>query len=323
MKDGILLRPAPPKAFRMNNRRPEPRLSYKAILAGLLILGLVFGSNACGGGGGNSVAVGMPPPVATVDPAPYLRVDIGTLPIVLSAPHGGTLDLPGIPERTLGTTVLDTNTLELAQAVQAGLRARTGKQAHLVAALASRKYVDFNRSAAEAYESSAVAPLYGAYHRALQTAVSASRGQSPTAALLVDLHGQGMTSEVAYRGTRDGRTASLSALYAVPGGFLSALGSGGILVNPSTSGGPENPDFNGGFIVATYGLSASLGIPAVQLEFGLTYRQSPQLPATAATIVEAIVGHLKEVAPESLESARGASVAARDPAGSKAPALPR
>ncbi len=237
------------------------------------------------------------PTAPALDPAPYLTIETGTLPVVLSAPHGGTTAVAGVPARQSGTTVLDTNTYQLAAAIQTALVSRTGRRAHLVASLASRSYVDFNRSASEAYETAAVAPLYEAYHAAVRAAVSTARAQAPTGALLVDIHGQGTDAAVVFRGTRAGLTASLPMLYAPTGGFLTRLMALWVDVSPATANGSENPSFDGGHIVATYGLAGSGGIGAVQLEFGLNYRQAVALETTAGRVAEAIVEHLRVHAP--------------------------
>jgi N-formylglutamate amidohydrolase len=230
------------------------------------------------------------PPAGGIDPAPFLVVDTGSLPIVLSAPHGGTLAIPGVPERTRGSTLLDTNTYELARATQSQLAARTGRKAFLVAALASRKYIDFNRAPDEAYQSPELAPVYEAYQSALQGALSAATALAgQRALLLVDIHGQSDNVHVVFRGTRNGQTAVLSPLYFRPDGLLARLMVLGARVDPSTEAGIENPDYNGGYIVARHG-SRSGGVQAVQLEFGLAYRQSSSAWAdTAAKLADALV----------------------------------
>ena len=144
------------------------------LCSSLLTIALLLNS-AFGGSGGGSVVATAPPTPSAVDPSAYLTVETGTLPVVLSAPHGGTTVLPEIPERTSGVTTLDTHTYELAAAIQIKLFALTGKQAHRVAALASRKFIDFNRSSDQAYESPAVAALYQAYHASVDKAVLSAK----------------------------------------------------------------------------------------------------------------------------------------------------
>ena len=251
---------------------------------------------ACGAGATPAAPTPTSAPAPVIDPAPYLSIETGTLPVVLSAPHGGRTTVPGVPTRQTGTTVLDTNTYELATSIQSALASRTGKRASLVAALASRSYVDLNRAASEAYESAALAPLYQAYHSALRQAVLAASSQAGAGALLIDIHGQSSDVTVVFRGTRNGQTASLAALHASPGGFLTRLMALGIDVSPRLAAGAEHPDYDGGFIVATYGVATPGGINAVQLEFGMNYRQSSAVPLTAGQVADAIVDHLRAFA---------------------------
>jgi len=249
------------------------------LLGALLLLG-------CGGGAGVASAPASPP----VDVAALVMVETGSLPIILSAPHGGTLLVPGVPERTQGTTVLDTHTLELVQTLQAELVKLTGQKAQVVAARVSRKQVDFNRKVADALENPAMAPVYAAYHDALRAAVATVK--TKPGALLLDLHGQGNDPTLIYRGTQGGATANLSLLYASPQGLLHGMLGQGLTLSPATADPSEHPDFNGGYIVGTYGISAG-GVSAVQLEFGLQYRDpQDQVAATATKLATALKAHL-------------------------------
>jgi N-formylglutamate amidohydrolase len=146
--------------------------------------------------------------------SPYLNIETGTLPLVLSVPHGGELPLGDAPERAKGTKVKDDHVNELAQAIQRKLRAQSGKQAWLVGANISRKYVDFNRKAEEAYEAPAAAPVYAEYYAALRSAVDSVRSQP--GALLLDLHGQSFNKGAIFRGTGSGLTAHNAPFYTQP-----------------------------------------------------------------------------------------------------------
>lgn len=260
------------------------------------LLTAVLAGAACGGAGSRA---GEPIKVDQLNPASYVTVESGSLPVVISVPHGGSALLPGVPERvsTDATTVLDTNTYELGLAIQSQIFALTGKKAHLVASQVSRKYVDFNRSAAEAYESAAVAPIYAFYHTALQTAVNAAKVQSSTGAILIDVHGQGTTSNLIYRGTQNGNTVDLPTLYrTAPNGLITEMLARSLPVNPSTSATGEHASFTGGYIVQAYGFpdAAPNRLNAVQLEFGLSFRSpSSASAATAAGMAAAIKSHLQ------------------------------
>ena len=83
-------------------------------------------------------------PAASANQFPdYLTIEPGTLPLVLSVPHGGNVKLADAPERAKGTKVQDDRVNELAAAIQRHLLAKSGRQAYLVGANISRKYIDF------------------------------------------------------------------------------------------------------------------------------------------------------------------------------------
>jgi hypothetical protein len=84
-------------------------------------------------------------------PADLVLVRQGSLPIILTVPHGGREAIPGVaPRDTLGkpsggrgfVTVTDTNTERLALGIAAEVKALTGKEPYLVMAKFKRKFVD-------------------------------------------------------------------------------------------------------------------------------------------------------------------------------------
>src|SRR4029077_14458110 len=92
------------------------------------------------------------------DVAKLLTVRKGTLPIIVSAPHGGAMPIPGVPERrgegvAKFVTVRDTNTDILAEKLVEELEKKLGGKVYLVVARFERKCLDVNRPAAGAYES--------------------------------------------------------------------------------------------------------------------------------------------------------------------------
>ena len=227
-------------------------------------------------------------------PDDYITIESGMLPVVISAPHGGEMVIPGVAIRSSGTTVMDWNTYPIAIAIQSKLYAKTGKRAYLVAAKASRKYVDFNRSADLAYESSLVKPIYDRYYGALASAVAATKLQAPAAALLVDVHGQSQKTSVTYRGTRDGQTANNTVFYTAPNGLITKMNALGLSVNPTSAGARDNVNFNGGNIVWVFGKNNTAGINSVQFEFGYNFRDTDaNVDSTASKVSDSIIAHLR------------------------------
>jgi hypothetical protein len=80
----------------------------------------------------------------TAHPEGWLEYRAGTLPIVLSAPHGGTLRPSSLDDRPDASTGGDTNTQELTLAVADALEARTGQRPHVVLMHLHRHKVEAN-----------------------------------------------------------------------------------------------------------------------------------------------------------------------------------
>lgn len=239
-----------------------------------------------------------PPPRPASD---LVLVRKGTLPLILSAPHGGRRPVPGVPER-LGVgvrqfaTVRDTNTAELAERTAAELEKTLGGTVWLVVARFDRRFIDANRPPAGAYESAAARHHYDAYHAAVAAACKGVRA-GHRAGLLLDLHGQAAFPAAVCRGTQNGRTVRLLRqrhgwdAVTGPDSVLGRLERAGYGVIPTADAGPdaiEDPRYNGGHIVGTYGSHAGDGIDAVQLEFGGDLRAAAAVPKTARDLAAAV-----------------------------------
>jgi len=205
----------------------------------------------------------------------------GNLPIILTAPHGGQEVVPGASLRSRGSTLLDANTIELAEALSKRLRTALGDDPYLVAARFSRKYVDANRAEAEAFESADANPVYQAYHNRISAFISEIRQKFPKGVLFLDIHGQSEDPNVVYRGTRNGATVTrLIEKHGSPAlvgpnsilGFVQLKGYKVFPPNTPLNDPPEDRRFNGGHTVWIYGSQNANGIDAVQLEVGKLLR---------------------------------------------------
>ena len=263
-------------------------MKHRLITALVLTLGLSLTLVGCTTVAPASVATPAPSPALYAD---YLTIEPGTLPLVFSVPHGGNVKLLDAPERATGTKVQDDRVNELAAAIQRQLLAKTGRQAYLVGAKISRKYIDFNRKAEDAYEAPAAAPIYDAYYGALRSAIDTVRAQP--GALLVDIHGQSMDRGAIFRGTGSGLTARNAPFYAEPDGLITGLNAGGLNVLPK---GAEDKEihFSGGTIVRVFGYQTPQGIDSIQLEFGANWRAgADRIEQTAAVVADALLAHLR------------------------------
>ncbi len=237
----------------------------------------------------------------------FLQVQRGELPIIITAPHGGSLAIPGVPrrlgpevERTSGKFVTgqDTRTFELATATAKRVEEITGKKPYLVASKAHRQFMDPNRPEKEGVEHEKARVVHAAFHGQVREFVDELRKQFPNGALLLDIHGQATSAETIFRGTQNGTTVmkmvERHGAVALTGeeSILGYLASKGIKVSPTnTPPGtpPESKGFGGGHIVRTYGSHTTNGVDAIQLEFGGGFRMDvKKREATAKTLAEAI-----------------------------------
>jgi N-formylglutamate amidohydrolase len=248
-----------------------------------------------------TVAAWSAPPVPALPaqelPPLLVQTEAGDMPIILTAPHGGNEEIPGVPRRTSGVTTQDARTLEITQALLARLQTQYCQRPYAVMALYHRRYLDANRAEREAFEQPAARPYHAAYHDTIRGYVDEIRQRFPGGALLVDIHGQAADPGTIHRGTQNGRTMARiverrgeAALVGESSVFGQLQTLGYSVFPPSASlGSPrENPSFNGGFTVQTYGSHHENGIDAIQIELGSELRQPATIPQVAADLAEAI-----------------------------------
>lgn len=229
-----------------------------------------------------------------------VKTQVGTLPIILSAPHGGTKAVPDVPERkgeglergsTGFRTGRDVGTLELTDAIASAIEKRLEGKPYVVAALFARKYIDANRPPEIAYESPKARPAYDAYHETLAAYCREVKDRYGRG-LLLDIHGQSSRPDTIIRGTQNGKTvARLIQRYGEkahtgPKSFFGVLAAKGAKVHPENGSDPELKDYAGGYIVRTYG-SERFGLDAIQLELGSDYRKAEKRAATADMVADA------------------------------------
>jgi N-formylglutamate amidohydrolase len=232
-----------------------------------------------------------------------VRYQPGDLPILLTAPHGGTNVVKDVLTRTNGTLLRDDGTYELALLVNEELtKLMKGKQPYLVAAQFHRKYLDVNRPATNAFESPAAKPYYDTYHNQTSNYVAEIRQRFGGEGLMIDLHGQGRDAASIFRGTGNGvtvlRLIQKQGESAFTGtnsilGQLAQMGYNVIPNNTPPGKPPEDRSYNGGFTVRTYGSHKDDGIDALQLELGYKQRRTDR-KKFAKDLAQAIYAFQKE-----------------------------
>ncbi|HJU68420.1 MAG TPA: hypothetical protein VJ650_09230 [Gemmatimonadaceae bacterium] len=227
----------------------------------------------------------------------YIEYIAGELPVILTAPHGGSLRPAEIPDRTYGTTVTDLNTGELARAADSALVRLTGKHAHVVIVHLHRVKLDANREIVEGAQGDAEAQLaWQEFHQFIAEAKNAI-SRDLTGGLYLDLHGHGhaiqrlelgylldagdlrkpndsLDSRPAFESSSSIRTISVlsplsfSELLRGPSSLGALLEAEGFPAVPSDST-PDPGDaeyFAGGYNTAVHGCRGGGQICAVQIE---------------------------------------------------------
>lgn len=126
----------------------------------------------------------------------WIQYTAGDAPLVIIAPHGGTLAPAELRDRNCSAcvTVNDQNTQDLARRIAVAFAARTGRRPHLVVNLLSRRKFDANRALIEATDgnTSQLGSPWRWMHGVVDSAKAdvARRWQR---GLVIDLHGHAHT----------------------------------------------------------------------------------------------------------------------------------
>jgi N-formylglutamate amidohydrolase len=226
----------------------------------------------------------------------------GTLPVVLTSPHDGEEQPPGVPDERTGATSgcppfrtrRDSHTREITTGIAQRLLELTGEAPSVVIAEFSRRFIDANRSAECALEDPDAQQFYDEYHNTIRQFIGEIRAENGGLGLLFDIHGTaGIAEDPAdlYLGTDDGKTierlrrADPRVLWRRRGlrGFLEAAG---YVVSPRQPGIPETPAVSGGFTVRTYGSCHADGLDAIQIEIDEDLRNGQHPKKSLQDLIE-------------------------------------
>ena len=262
------------------------------------------------------------------DPRGFVTYLSGTLPVVLTAPHGGSQRPEDLADRT-GSAPVDTHTLALSEAIDAALFERSGQRPHRIVVNLHRRKLDANRDLDEAAQGDPEAEkAWRAFHRfvdAARSAVETRHGRG----LLLDVHGLGAArkkneigillsgaqlaqddrrlSHPAYAAStsiralveRSGR--SLPELIRGPQSFGERLTRAGHDSVPSATfpdvgrGDGRDLYFSGGYITWRHGSRRSGQIDAIQLETTARIRTSQEQRARfAEAVAEALMATFRD-----------------------------
>jgi N-formylglutamate amidohydrolase len=126
----------------------------------------------------------------------YIKFERGSLPLIISVPHGGTLEIKGIPNRSQGVLGIDKATIELAQELNSLLKNispkyfSTPQTPSTIISKIRRKQIDLNREQSEAYspDSNLAEKFYLFYHDKIKELILENINKFDNS-ILLDLHG--------------------------------------------------------------------------------------------------------------------------------------
>lgn len=126
----------------------------------------------------------------------YIEFEKGTLPLIISVPHGGELECDMIPKRSTGVLGIDKGTVEFAKDLIKLINMKFKKQTSelkfpsYIISNVRRSKIDMNRDNTEAYNQTSILAreIYHFYHNTIQKLIH-NNLESYGHSLLIDIHG--------------------------------------------------------------------------------------------------------------------------------------
>jgi hypothetical protein len=230
----------------------------------------------------------------------YIDYIARDLPVIVLAPHGGSIRAADMPNRANPDTLRDLNTEELARAIDTAFVTLTGHHPHVVICRVHRVKLDCNRDRSVGAGSDPEAiRAWGEFHQFIETAKQRATSRSGRA-LVVDMHGHGHTVQRLELGylidgaqlslpdaTLDGTTwrdstsvrellvrtnRRLTEMLKGPSSLGTLLAARGFPSVPSATDPAPNgaPYFNGGYNTVTHGSMMAGTVSAIQIEANFT-----------------------------------------------------
>ena len=216
----------------------------------------------------------------------YIEFQKGSIPLIISVPHGGALECENIQKRSNGILGIDGKTIEFAKKLMERIKTNSreqdlviGSPSYIISKV-RRSKIDLNRDETEAFNpSSTIAKeIYNAYHIKLREFVMGNL-KLFNSSLLVDIHG--FEKNKRPPGFRDVDiilgTNNLESFFVEP--VLKRDWGNNIrgkiiqrfleLKIPITPGHPKRREYvlTGGYITKKYGASQIPKSQAIQIEF--------------------------------------------------------
>ncbi|HEY9650908.1 MAG TPA: hypothetical protein V6C95_09605 [Coleofasciculaceae cyanobacterium] len=230
----------------------------------------------------------------------FVKKHRGTMPIILTSPHGGSESPPSVQEREKAntpkgcnfTTSRDLKTDIITESVAEKIFQLTGLSPYIVIAQFHRKFIDANRRLECAFTDSNAKTFYEEYHSSISEYVTEVLQENDGRGFLFDIHGIREISEDPadiYLGTVNGKTLQpsfqradifkrhgLHGLLQASRHLVGGEGADTVFqyrVSPADKEAKETDEVRGGFTVRNY---AELMINCIQIEIADTLRKDEQ-----------------------------------------------
>ena len=245
----------------------------------------------------------------------YIKFERGSLPLIISVPHGGTLEIDGIPNRTEGVLGIDKATIELTQELNFLLKKlsrkyfSTQQTPSSIVSKVRRKQIDLNRIQSEAYlpNSNFAERIYLFYHDKIREVILENINKF-NKSLLLDLHG--FEKDKRPQGYRDVEiilgTNNLASFFSEPVSVKNRANNlrGTIIKKfidldiPIAPGHPRRKEYvlMGGYTTRKYGASEIEKSQAMQIEISDRIRiyDKELRKKVLITIAEVLLKHLSD-----------------------------
>ena len=216
-----------------------------------------------------------------VDIKDYIEYNRGSIPLIISVPHGGTTKYDHIPRRTNGILGIDKDTIKLAhELIEEIITVFKFKTPSYIISKIHRAKIDFNRKSYEAFdqESELAKKIYRFYHNKIEELILYNI-ETFNRSVLIDIHG--FEKDKRPKGFRDVElilgTNNLESLYpnSIPkrdwgknlrGKIVKKFNKLNIAIAP---GHHLRREFvlTGGYITTKYGASKIKNSQTIQIEF--------------------------------------------------------
>lgn len=126
-----------------------------------------------------------------VDIKDYIEYNRGSIPLIISVPHGGETKCDHIPRRTNGIHGIDKDTIKLARELIEKIKnIFKFKTPSYIISKIHRAKIDFNRNSSEAFdpESDLAKKIYHFYHHKIEESILYNL-ETFNSSMLIDIHG--------------------------------------------------------------------------------------------------------------------------------------